>query len=135
MGTISPYGLGRCRGCSRPVRWATTQAERQMPLDPEPDQNGNVVARLGDSQTWYARIPTTESPQAPTERRFMPHVATCPSPPLPRAPQRPPAPATARPRTTTTTPPDGQLPLPLLLPDPPAVASLEYYRARKDKRS
>lgn len=126
MGTISPYGLGRCRGCGRPVRWATTQAERQMPLDPEPDQNGNVVARLGDSQTWYARIPTTDRPQAPTERRFMPHVATCPSPPLPRAPQRPPAPAKAKP------PPDGQLPLPIPGLLPRGITSLDDHRNRKE---
>lgn len=129
MGTISPYGLGRCRGCRRPVRWATTQAERQMPLDPEPNPDGNVVARLGDGQTWYARIPTADRPQSPTERRFMPHVATCPTPPLPQAPQRPPAPARTVPRTT---PPDGQLQLPLPGLLPRGVASLDRYRNRKD---
>lgn len=133
MGTISPYGLGRCRGCGRPVRWSTTEAGNAMPLDPEPDDTGNVVARLGGGPGWWSRIPNADRPQRDTERRFMPHVATCPNPPLRPAPPRPPAPAQA----PQAPPPEAhaQLTLPLQLtePLPPGVASLADHRARKDR--
>ncbi len=75
--TISRHGLGRCRDCGQPVRWSQTEAGRRQALNPEPDEDGNTVARLGALAQWYSRVPTPDRPQAAFERRFMPHAATC----------------------------------------------------------
>lgn len=132
MGTISPYGLGTCRDCRRPVRFATTAAGHQQPLDPEPTEAGNVAGRLGDGPGWWTRVPTADRPfDSVRERWFMPHQATCgrlPAPPASQAPPGRPTPPRSRPQPL-------QEPLPLPPPRelPPGVASLAHHRlTRKD---
>lgn len=126
--TISVHGLAVCTPCGRPIRWSRTEADRAMPLDAEPDERGNVVARLGEGPTWYSRIPTPERPQTDVERRFMPHFATCPA----RTPQRPPQPPPAPPGPLPEPEPPAhqELPLPLDIPDQPVPtpAPLAHYR-------
>jgi hypothetical protein len=128
--TISPYGLGPCHHCRATVRWATTEAGKQQPLDPEPDPRGNVAARLGEGPGWWARVPTAERPKTDMERWFMPHAATCGRPPLPGVPPPRPGPPPARPAAV-------QEALPIDPPRrrlPPGVASLDHHRLnRKDR--
>lgn len=49
MSTIA-YDAAECRSCAAPIIWATTDADKAMPVDPTPDpQNGNVALhRAGD---------------------------------------------------------------------------------------
>ena len=131
MPTISPYGLGTCRACLRPVRWATTEAGKQLALDPEPDEAGNTVARLGEGPGWWSRVPTAERPQIAAERRFMVHVATCPVR-NPRSTPRP-APPPARRPASPQAHQEALMPLHAVLPLPPGVASLDQHRDRKGR--
>lgn len=79
MTTISSYGLSVCAHCGRQIRWSITEAGKRQPLDPEPNDEGNTVARLTSTRTWVSRVPTAEWPQQSFERRFMPHAASCPA--------------------------------------------------------
>lgn len=38
-------GVGECRSCGAPVRWAITSSGKRMPLDPQPSARGNIVLR------------------------------------------------------------------------------------------
>ncbi len=67
---------GECEHCFEPIIWPRTAAGKLMPLDADPDENGNVV-RLGKV------VGVLGKPQAAAARRggtelWMPHVATCP---------------------------------------------------------
>lgn len=110
--TISRHGLGSCSRCGQAIRWSLTEAGRRQPLNPEPDPTGSVVARLGDRATWLSRVPTAELPQAPFERRFMPHAATC----------------------AATQPVQDTLPLAVERPLPAGVASLTAHRRNRSPR-
>ncbi|MER7707197.1 hypothetical protein ABTX81_30390 [Kitasatospora sp. NPDC097605] len=77
MSAVPRHGLTWCRTCLQQVRRTTTAAGRVQYVDPEPNDNGNVVARLDATGTWHSRVPDADLPQAPYERRFMPHAATC----------------------------------------------------------
>lgn len=62
-----------CRSCSARVRWVRTKAGKPMPLDPEPNEAGNVTLD-------EAGVATVHSPQSDAEGvRYMPHFATCPN--------------------------------------------------------
>lgn len=58
---------------------AATQAGERQPLNPRPDQDGNVLAYRDGTGTWRARslASTKEIPPYGHEKRFMPHFATC----------------------------------------------------------
>jgi hypothetical protein len=69
-----------CRSCKAPIRWATTDNGRSMPLDHEPDDRGEwqLAAAL-------VRGGTPRVVHVPAGRRaelagslYMPHWATCP---------------------------------------------------------
>jgi hypothetical protein len=84
-----PRPNGQCRTCRQPVLLATTTAGRLQPLNPEPDQAGNVALYRDGAGTWRARVPTDELPALPYEHVHMPHHATCKGPtplPPPRTP-------------------------------------------------
>lgn len=34
--------LTTCRSCNAPIRWATTERERSIPIDPDPRPDGNI---------------------------------------------------------------------------------------------
>lgn len=81
-----PKPNARCRTCGQPVLVATTAAGRSQPLNPEPDPAGNVALYRDGAGTWRARVPTPDVPAHPWEKTHMPHHATCPGPPAPKAP-------------------------------------------------
>ena len=72
-----PADLGTCQHCHQPVRWTITAARKRQALNPEPDNEGNVVAYRDGLGTWRSRVPSADLPQASHERRYMPHAATC----------------------------------------------------------
>ncbi|WP_329492438.1 hypothetical protein OG618_37325 (plasmid) [Kitasatospora sp. NBC_01246] len=106
MSAVSRQGLGLCRRCLATVRRTITRAGVLQLVDTDPHEGGNVVAYCDGTGTWRSRVPTAELPQAPHERRFMPHAATC------AATARPPAPAPEQARL------------------PEGVASLDAHRRR-----
>lgn len=67
--------MSRCRSCDAEVRWARTSAGKRMPLDAEPDPNGNVEL-VGEGMMEVAVVHSQQSMGAGV--RYMPHHATCP---------------------------------------------------------
>jgi hypothetical protein len=65
-----------CKGCGKPVIWATTANLRPMPVDPEPAAEGNVVLmRLGLG----VRAEVITNPGRLFGRRtYVSHFVTCP---------------------------------------------------------
>ena len=72
---------GTCAGCGAPILWAVTLNAKRMPLNPDPDELGNVAAYLDDQRTLRCRVLGPTQQPAPHEKRYMPHWATCTSPP------------------------------------------------------
>ena len=76
-----PCGLDGCDGTIwfRPVINQAGHKPRLMPLDAEPDPDGNVAAHPG--QPWEpARVVQPGDPLREGERRFRTHFETCASP-------------------------------------------------------
>jgi hypothetical protein len=68
--------------------WARTVASetgtggKAMPLDPEPNDEGNVAVRQTGPHTYVARVlKDGESHDTYAEKLHMPHFATCPGSP------------------------------------------------------
>ena len=73
-----------CRICKAPIMWARTVASesgtggKPMPLDPEPNDDGNVAVRQTGPNRYVARVlKKGESHDTYAEKRHMPHAATC----------------------------------------------------------
>lgn len=73
-----------CRVCKAPIMWARTVASetgtggKAMPLDPEPNDEGNVAVRQTGPHTYVARVlKDGESHDTYAEKLHMPHFATC----------------------------------------------------------
>lgn len=64
----------RCRSCGAEIRWARTSAGKRMPLDAEPNPNGNVELTNG------VAVVHAQPPAFVDGEIFMPHFATCPDP-------------------------------------------------------
>ncbi|MGH3475337.1 MAG: hypothetical protein ACRDQD_00705 [Nocardioidaceae bacterium] len=78
----------RCRACKAIVLWARTVASesgaggKPMPLDPEPNPEGNVAVRQTGPHTYLARaLKKDETHDRTAEKLHMPHFATCPGSP------------------------------------------------------
>lgn len=65
-----------CRGCGAPIRWVRTTHGNLMPLDAEPDPDGNV--ELIDSFLDGLVAVVHTQPTMFGGERWMPHHATCP---------------------------------------------------------
>lgn len=68
-----------CRSCRAPIVWTITRNGKQMPVDAEPVESGNVELRLEDGELHAVVHGVT---QAAAERRgrelHTSHFATCP---------------------------------------------------------
>jgi hypothetical protein len=69
-----------CFDCRRPVVWAVTVNGKRLALNPDPDADGNQAAyREGTpAGAWHTRQLGKDQEPLAYERRYMPHVATCP---------------------------------------------------------
>lgn len=74
----------RCPRCKGPIVWSRTVASvngpggKAMPLDADPNPDGNVAARVGPGDRIYARVLTKdETHDVQVEWRAMPHFPTC----------------------------------------------------------
>lgn len=71
----------RCRACPAEVLWVRMPSGRVMPVDPVPDDEGNVAAMRDGHGVWLGHVLKADERARPYEKRFMPHFATCkPSP-------------------------------------------------------
>lgn len=63
-----------CKRCGAMIRFVATPAGRRLPLNLDPDPNGNVVMERG-----MARVLTADAVAGryATATRWMPHQATC----------------------------------------------------------
>lgn len=73
-----------CGTCKAPILWARTVASetgkggKAMPLDPEPNDEGNVAVRQTGPGRYVARVlKAGESHDTYAEKLHMPHFATC----------------------------------------------------------
>ena len=73
-----------CGTCKAPILWARTVASetgtggKPMPLDPEPNDKGNVAVRQTGPGRYVARVlKDGESHDTYAEKLHMPHFATC----------------------------------------------------------
>jgi hypothetical protein len=64
-----------CRRCGRPIGWVLTDKNRRMPIDPEPDDDGNVICHY-EAGVLRATVLSKGNPR-PAGVAFMPHFATC----------------------------------------------------------
>jgi len=67
----------RCAACGSAVIWARTERLNWQPLNPEPDDSGNVHAYDDGKGNWLARSVKPGTPAVPPDRLMMPHEATC----------------------------------------------------------
>lgn len=79
---MSGYRTATCRGrtCHAPIVWATTKATgKSMPVDAEPDDDGNVelVPNADPSLAPWAIVHAT-APLVTTGTLHTPHHMTCP---------------------------------------------------------
>lgn len=82
--------MAACQACKAPILWVKTEGDRMMPLDPEPNDEGNIIILAGvRAQSHIGEVPVVRVfPDAqPTlgeeelsidGRRYMTHFATCP---------------------------------------------------------
>ena len=69
--------FGECRSCKAPIRWAITAKGKRMPLDPDPNEDGNVTLKLVEG-VWHATVHGNPAEIRADAKRFISHFATCP---------------------------------------------------------
>lgn len=70
--------LSECKDCHLPIRfvWIVTTG-RAMPVNPQPDERGNVAAHIAGGRVCGFVISQDRRPGPLDPLRFMPHAATC----------------------------------------------------------
>lgn len=74
--------MAACRSCGAAVKWAMMAKGKKMPIDPRPDERGNLVLEAdmgpgGASVKWRVRV--VRLPQDAGATRYISHFATCPN--------------------------------------------------------
>lgn len=87
---------GKCHRCGVTITFVRMLTGRIMPVDPVPDERGNVLAERARSGHLIHGLvrPIDQDVPDPALRRYMPHWATCsnPSKPAPSTTDAAPAP-------------------------------------------
>jgi len=67
-----------CRSCGAPIIWCLTRNGKRMPVDANPDPDGNIaiVARVGNAPPAIEILNTRRSESFDAGE---PHFATCPN--------------------------------------------------------
>lgn len=77
--------MSACRSCGATIRWVHTANGRAMPIDADPDPNGNVLftGRNVRNDRGVAAPEVRVETQAPmfddTTSRYLSHFTTCPN--------------------------------------------------------
>lgn len=81
---MSARATSQCRSCGASIHWAITAEGKRMPLDANPDPNGNLVAsrkKVGAGEELHVRafMPGLElNPDGTRRNRWASHFKTCP---------------------------------------------------------
>lgn len=73
--------MNLCGGCTKPIRWAVTEAGRRMPLDPDlvpagnVEDTGKVDVSTGEI---IVKVLKKNEPGRPGADRYRSHFASCP---------------------------------------------------------
>lgn len=62
-----------CQSCGAPIKWVVTEAGRNMPIDAEPSEKGNLL--LIDRYVRFVKTREREDRDVPL---YISHFATCP---------------------------------------------------------
>jgi hypothetical protein len=71
-----PVRLSECKLCQAPIVFARLDTGKAIPLNPIPDQRGNVAVHMSGGNL-YGFVVTRDRLPGPTDRRMVPHYATC----------------------------------------------------------
>jgi len=69
--------LAECRLCHLPIRFVKLDTGKALPVNPRPDERGNVAARLQGGRLVGFVISRDHRPGPLDPFRFYPHHATC----------------------------------------------------------
>lgn len=67
-----------CRSCGAPIRWARTSTGKRMPVDAEPNPDGNVTL-IPPLESADFPLAVVSSERDPSVIRYTSHFATCPN--------------------------------------------------------
>jgi hypothetical protein len=68
--------MGICTVCNRPIRWSRLQRGLRVPLDPSPNEKGQIIL-LRDGLKAMTVDPFEDYEPEVRERRFYDHRSTC----------------------------------------------------------
>lgn len=77
IGAVVRGDLSRCKACATTVLWVRMPSGKVMPVNPVPDDEGNVTAMRDGRGVWVGHVLKADERPMPYEKRFMPHFATC----------------------------------------------------------
>ncbi len=70
----------RCRSCEAPVFWAVTDGGKRMPVDLQPEDDGNlVIVGMGPDDAARVTVVEPSAPMLGDPPRYRSHFATCPN--------------------------------------------------------
>lgn len=70
--------LAECRDCSEPIRFVQMEdTGRAMPVNPMPNPDGNVAARLAGGRLYGFVVSQDRRPGPTSPLRFVAHFAVC----------------------------------------------------------
>lgn len=69
----------RCQSCQAEILWARTPSGRRIPLDAEPNPDGNVILTGYEDEARTLTKAELPAYRARGWRIWMPHHATCPN--------------------------------------------------------
>ena len=74
----SPMPVSRCSSCGAKIRWAVTDSGRRMPINPDPDELGNLYVWRSVDGGLRACSVFAQGGFPSGAKRAMSHFATCP---------------------------------------------------------
>ena len=78
-----------CRSCLAAIIWTTTENDKKMPVDRQPDPDGIVLAYCDELGGWHSRAYVPGETVKPPWKRYSSHFASCPHADEHRAPKDP----------------------------------------------
>lgn len=73
-------GSATCRSCGRPIVWAVSNRGRNIPLDPEPTERGNLIrlSSMQNGKLQFDALPFDPKLHRDDAPRYISHFVTCP---------------------------------------------------------